>query len=221
MRSHLSPKRGSSVLILVLLLLTLSPVLAAAQMPVPGTLTPGTAVPGTPVPPIPNRAGLVVVYGPEQVNTHCVEFPESDITGVELLERADVGPGISPEGALCSIGGQGCPVDDCFCQCFDLNDCSYWGYYLRQEGEWVYSNWGVMAMADTTIVAHGDMQAWVWGRGDPNDPPGPPPDVTFEAVCPVAPVSPPLEVPEPATLSFVIGGLGLLAGYIGMRGRRR
>lgn len=208
-----------AALLLVLFVLASGLRLASAAAPPP----PATMVPTAPVPL--NRAALIVAYTPDDIRTYCVRFPEEEIGADELLTRAGVVPGISLDGAVCRIGGQGCPVDDCFCQCQDFQDCRAWAFFIWQGNQWFYSQWGVMS--DTVVVRDGDMHAWVWEQVGISEV-GPPPMVSFDSVCPAAPAAtptptpmPPLSVPEPGTLTLAATGLGLLTAFVGLRLRRR
>ncbi len=108
----------------------------------------------------PNRAGLVVQSGEDQVATVCVRFAEASLTGFELLGRSGLlvnsltDPGLGT--AVCGIEGTGCPVEDCFCAMPD-----YWSYWQPGPVGWAYAVTGV-AQAQ---VINGDMNGWSWGDG--------------------------------------------------------
>lgn len=124
-----------------------------------------------------NRAGLIVVHGDGRVLTRCVTFNEERISGVALLQHSglavDANPG--PMGsAVCTINREGCPANDCFCQCKN-NPCTYWNYFHRNaDGSWAYSGMG----AATWTVGNGDIDGWVWGDGS-----APPPALAFDTIC--------------------------------------
>lgn len=127
-----------------------------------------------------NQAGLVVRFGEDRVETYCVSFEESEITGRELMERAglalefeEVGMGAS----VCRVEDVGCGSGNCFCQC-QGGTCEYWSYWHLRDGEWRYAASG----ASITQVAHGAVQGWSWGPGSVSEAIAPP-DVTFEEVC--------------------------------------
>lgn len=124
-----------------------------------------------------NRAGLIVVHGDGRVLTRCVTFTEDSISGVALLQRSGlaVDANTGPMGsAVCTINSEGCPANDCFCQC-KSNPCTYWNYFHRNvDGSWAYSGMG----AATWTVSHGDIDGWVWGDGS-----APPPALAFDAIC--------------------------------------
>lgn len=129
-------------------------------------------------PPGPNRAGLVVVHGDGSVVARCVAFSEESISGAELLRRSGLSVVATSFGglgqAVCAIDGEGCPPDDCFCQCKG-GTCRYWTYsHLQADGTWVLSPVGAGAWQ----VRDGDVDGWVWGDGSVAPPP-----TTFEAVC--------------------------------------
>jgi hypothetical protein len=128
----------------------------------------------------PNRAGIAIKFGDGRVETRCVAFAEQSLGGDELLQRSGLVPALSPEGAVCSISGEGCPTDDCFCHCSNFQDCQYWAYYQWQGDSWVYSQFG--ATADSVSVSNGGLQAWSWGAGDSMTG-APPPDVTYDDLC--------------------------------------
>jgi len=129
-----------------------------------------------------NRAGLIVVHGDGRVLTRCVTFAEERISGVALLQRSGlaVDANTGPMGsAVCTINREGCPANDCFCQCKN-NPCTYWNYFHRNaDGSWAYSGMG----AATWTVGNGDIDGWVWGDGS-----APPPALAFAAICDVASV---------------------------------
>lgn len=114
----------------------------------------------------PHRAGLIVVYAPNNVYSTCVTFSEPELTGAELLRRAGLrvvgsaSPGMGE--AICKIENTGCdfPAEDCFCQCSGA-PCTYWSYWYWEKGTWVYSGKG----AGSRKVRDGDIDAWVWGDG--------------------------------------------------------
>ncbi len=134
-----------------------------------------------------NRAGLIVIHGDGRVLTRCVTFTEERISGVALLQRSGlaVDANTGPMGsAVCTINLEGCPVNDCFCQCKN-NPCTYWNYFHRNaDGSWAYSGMG----AATWTVGNGDIDGWVWGDGSVS-----PPALAFDAICGAesAPVAPP------------------------------
>jgi hypothetical protein len=127
-----------------------------------------------------NQAALVIVLAEGLTVERCVEFNEPEISGLELLQRAELELVVDISGsgaAVCAIEGVGCPADDCFCECSGA-DCIYWAYWYQQADEWVYAQVG----ASSYQVSPGEIQAWVWGPGSPADAPAPP-DVTFADVC--------------------------------------
>jgi len=119
----------------------------------------------------PHRAGLIVVYGPDNVYSTCVTFSEAELPGTELLRRAGlrvVGWALPGQGeAICKIGSTGCdyPGEECFCQCLST-PCRYWSYWYWQNGQWIYSGRG----AGSRMVRDGNIDAWVWGDGNSQPP---------------------------------------------------
>ncbi len=133
-----------------------------------------------------NQAALVVRFGDGNVQTRCVSFSESQITGYDLLVRSglDVVADVQGMGALvCGIGGTGCPANNCLCQCSGA-DCVYWSYWLQNGGAWQYSAGG----SGMVPVTHGAVQGWSWGPGSVSAA-VPPPVTSFEAVCQVPPTA--------------------------------
>lgn len=133
----------------------------------------------------PNRVGLVIRHGNGTTITRCVEFNGSEISGYDLLMRsgldivADFGSGMG--AAICSIEGEGCPVNECLtCATPD-----YWSYWRLTDGAWSYYQAG----ASTSTVRDGDVEGWSWGSGNP------PPVLSFEQIC----APPPTDTPPPPT----------------------
>ncbi len=114
----------------------------------------------------PSRAGLVVVYAPDDVRTSCVTFDAAEVTGLELLQRsglAIIQAGTTGVGdTVCKIDAVGCdfPGEHCFCQCLST-PCTFWSYWYWQDGEWTFSQRG----AALRRVSDGAVDAWVWGDG--------------------------------------------------------
>ena len=141
-----------------------------------------------------NRVGLVVVHGDGSTITRCVEFGESEISGYDVLTRSglDIVASFDPSmgAAICAIDGEGCPADNCFCQC-QGGSCVYWAYYHLVNGAWQYSQIG----ASGYKVHNGDVEGWSW-RSD-----GPPPAIPFDQICAPLPTDtpPPTDTPLPPT----------------------
>lgn len=130
-----------------------------------------------------NQAALVVVHGDGQILTRCINFAETQISGMDLLQRAglDLNLEASSMGAtICRLDGEGCtfPQQSCFCQCEGGESCTYWTYWQRQNEGWRYSQLG----ASNSTVLPGGMNAWLWGDGTA-DSARQPPALTFAEVC--------------------------------------
>lgn len=138
----------------------------------------------------PNRVGLVVQFGDGSTATRCISFAGQSITGYEVLHRSGLSileAFDSLQGAaICKIGGDGCPADDCFCAMPD-----YWSYWHLQGGSWVYAPSG----SSSYQVQNGAVEGWHWSQGNP------PSVMTFDQICaPVAPDTPvPTDTPILAT----------------------
>jgi len=171
-----------------------------------------------------SRAGLVVVIsagdGQEgQVIERCVAFPEAQISGYELLQRADlplvievVGQGVQ----MCSIADVGCPSDNCFCGCQGGADCRYWSYWQVVDGGWRYATVG----AGGNQLRHGQVDGWVWGLGGVDGATAPPARA-FTQICGLAqpaaaPGSPPPAAEPAAGAGWpALAVFGLLVAILG------
>lgn len=95
-------------------------------------------------------ADVVIDFDDGRVAVHRIAFDEGP-TGEALLRSAGVGAELNG-GAVCRIGGVGCPLSNCFCG-------PYWAYHWRaDDGGWTYASTGP---AGRTLKA-GDVDAWVW-----------------------------------------------------------
>jgi len=140
-----------------------------------------------------NRAALVIRYEDGSVETKCVAFAEPQITGEDLLQRSGLTAVMDYNamtgGAVCSIEGLGCSVQDCFCRCQGA-DCRYWAYYHWVDGGWQYSQLG----ASSYQVKNGALEGWSWGPGNFSSGTEPP-VVVFEEICAQAPATAPTVSP--------------------------
>jgi len=126
----------------------------------------------------PSKVGLVVQFLDGTIEKHCVEFEGDEIHGYDVL----VNSGIefvsdyngSAGAAICKIGQDGCPADNCFCSM--PNYWSYWHWLKNKDGkwEWTYSPIG----ASNYLVQPGQVEAWRFGAGTA-------PEITpvFEEIC--------------------------------------
>ncbi|MDW7982772.1 MAG: hypothetical protein RMH81_08170 [Thermomicrobium sp.] len=113
-----------------------------------------------------NGAGLVIRYGDGRIVTAYVRFEEPAITGIELLQRAGIPITVASYGglglAVCAIGGEGCPAEDCFCRA-KSQPAWFWHYYgLQPDGRWTLHAVG----ASSRLVRDGDVDGWSWTSGD-------------------------------------------------------
>jgi hypothetical protein len=114
----------------------------------------------------PHRAGLVIRHGDGRVVYRVVEFTEPEITGADLLLRSQVvllTAGYGGMGqAVCSLDGEGCPADNCFCKSY-TNPAYFWRYYhLNADGTWSSMAFG----PDSRKIHDGDIDGWSWTTGD-------------------------------------------------------
>ena len=131
----------------------------------------------TPAQPI-NRAGLVVQFSDDKIDTDCISFAEENISGEDLLDQYSTEMTVQIEkmfdpvngAAICKIGNVGCPSDDCFCDSPPNN----WSYWYLQDEDWVYSSFG----ASNRNLHDGDVDGWHWGS-----PFNPPELITFDEIC--------------------------------------
>lgn len=117
-----------------------------------------------------NAAGLVVRHGDGRLVYVYVEFTEPELTGMELLTRSGLATEVTTfsglGSAVCSLDGEGCPSDDCFCQSDD-NPSYYWQYLsLTPDGTWNLE----MNGPDNRTVRDGDVDGWSWAADDPQLP---------------------------------------------------
>ncbi len=94
-----------------------------------------------------------------------VDFDAPQITGLEALERSGLAIETTPSGAVCSIAGQGCPPNDCFCRC-KSSECQFWSYWHWTDSRWIASPVG----ASQARVGDGAIDGWRWDDG--STPPG-------------------------------------------------
>ncbi len=132
-----------------------------------------------------NRAGLVVQFKDGSVVTRCVTFDQPDMTGYDLLRRADLPVAVdagSMGATVCKIGNDGCDVLEqaCFCECQDLGGaCAYWIYFVSAGDKWRYSILG----ASGQKVVDGSVHGWIWGTGKADGADVAPPLLSFEDIC--------------------------------------
>lgn len=163
-----------------------------------------------------HHAALIVQMKDGGIATRCVAFSESEITGYDLLRRAQmpVIADVSNGGiSVCKIGpSSGCnyPAQKCFCDCQDLGGtCIYWMYYYQDQGQWKYASLGAGAQK----VKDRDVNGWVYSAGTTAGGTFPP-VISFEQICDAAappatpdahPVTPTIaSVSEPTVESVVI-----------------
>jgi hypothetical protein len=105
----------------------------------------------------PNRASVIVQFDAEARLVRSVEFTEPisglkalELTGVEIVTRS-----YSFGDAVCSIGGVGCPADNCFCS------SNYWSYWHWDGADWQSYSVGA---GSSVISQTGAIEGWRWGQ---------------------------------------------------------
>lgn len=113
----------------------------------------------------PNGAGLVVRHGDGTLVYAYVQFEGETINGIDLLSRSGLDVTVAPfgglGGAVCSINGEGCPSDNCFCHSYS-SPSFFWHYYVFENGGWVEYPVG----ASSRQLADGDIDGWSWTAGE-------------------------------------------------------
>jgi hypothetical protein len=121
------------------------------------------------------RVALVVKF-PDYVYAEIVTVPV-EATTADVLEAAVIPVGMREftwGKAVCSIGGVGNPLDDCFA---DPNH--FWAYYHLVDEAWVFSNVGV----SNFVPADEAVEGFAWSGFDENfNPTVQPPVMTFAQV---------------------------------------
>lgn len=105
----------------------------------------------------PNRASVIMQLDAEARLVRSIEFTEPisglkalELTGVEIVTRS-----YSFGDAVCSIGGIGCPADDCFCS------SNYWSYWYWDGADWQ----GYPVGAGSSVISQtGAIEGWRWGQ---------------------------------------------------------
>lgn len=142
------------------------------------------------------EAGIVVQTG-DGVQTYCVAFQGDSLSGDAALSAAGLSFRLGG-AALCSIGDVGCSPQNCFCECKGGADCTYWAFFEKPAGTaaFIYSTNSIVG----SRLRDGDMQAWKWGEGQPNNAPQPV-NIDFASVCPARfqPTATPTQPPPTAT----------------------
>lgn len=112
----------------------------------------------------PNGAGLIIQHGDGTLIYVYVPFEEDSISGEELLASSALAIEVDVFGglgmAVCSLNGEGCPPDDCFCQSYS-DPANFWHFYTWTSGGWSENPLGV----STRTLVDGDIDGWSWNAG--------------------------------------------------------
>jgi hypothetical protein len=140
------------------------------------------------------HAALVIETGTQDLR-YCVALDAPTVSGIHLIELAGSQQHLqyafgSGGQAVCRLDGVGPQGDDCFA---DYPD--FWGYWHGDgHGGWNWSSTG----AASAQVGDGDLDGWVWGKGDSGTTHAKPPALTTTDVCVPAPPSPAPTTAPPA-----------------------
>jgi len=116
-----------------------------------------------------HQAGIVVRHGDGTLVYVWVSFDEESISSEELLTRSGLDAIVTPFGglgtAVCSLDGEGCPSDNCFCKSYS-SPAYFWHFYTLQDGAWVEE----LSGPSSREVHDGDIDGWSWTAADPGLP---------------------------------------------------
>lgn len=112
------------------------------------------------------QAGIVIDLGGGNVTTQCVKFQGPMITAFDLLQLSGLDFTFQNFGtlgaAICSVEEVGCqfPAEACFCQCTGVGPCNFFGFYILEDGEFVFADVGISSQ----ILRNKDVIALSFGE---------------------------------------------------------
>ena len=152
------------------------------------------------------QAAVLVEHSNGEIKTACVSFTEENISGLELLKRANIAV-VESGGMVSSIDGEVAPA-------YDAANPKYWSYFHGTATDWAMSTEG----AGTAMIANGELDGWKLGGGEK------PTFKSVEEICSAAAQKTQTVVPIRAKaqsttnipwMPILIVGIVLLAAIIG------
>jgi hypothetical protein len=105
----------------------------------------------------PAHGYVIVQFDDHNLVARAITFtaPISGLHALELSGLEVITANYTFGTAVCSIGGVGCPADDCFC-----GGSTYWGYKYWEGSAWQ----DYMVGAGDSLLNDGAIEGWRWGE---------------------------------------------------------